>query len=85
MFLCFFLVFIFIYFPTDVVSVFLVMIEGRVKLTAGELKEDIQTNIKLSSEYCSHIFYTNRSYEKAFRGKIEQYLGSICHSSAVLI
>lgn len=35
MFLCFFLVFIFIYFPTDVVSVFLVMIEGRVKLTAG--------------------------------------------------
>lgn len=65
--------FVVVFFPTIVVSVFLVMIEGRVILTARELEEDIQTNIKLSSEYCSSIFYTNRSYEKAVRGKIEQY------------
>lgn len=44
---------------------FLVMIEGRVILTAGELEEDVQTNIKLSSEYCSGTFNTNRSYEKS--------------------
>lgn len=65
--------FVVVFFPTTVVSVFLVMIEGRVILTARELEEDIQTNIKLSSEYCSSIFYMNSSYEKAVRGKIEQY------------
>lgn len=65
--------FVVVFFPTTVVSVFLVMIEGRVILTARELEEDIQTNIKLFSEYSSSISYTNRSYEKAVRGKIEQY------------
>lgn len=42
-------------------------------------------NIRLSAERYNGTFYTNRSSDKAFKGKIEQYADSTCRTLAVLI